>query len=435
MAVFSGDGFFGLRDWWEGISGRRAKLTEPDARREAEAAQHGPPVSPEGALRISAVWSCVRLLSETVGTLPLGVYMKDRAGKRQIASDHGLYGLLHDSPNADQTAAEWTEALVAYLATWGNFYAEKVRFGGNVVALPIMPAPNVTVRRGPTGRRIYRLTLNGVVRDLDEDDVFHVRGFGFGGDAGLSPIGYARRTLGVALAADDAASSAVRNGIRPAGFLSEPATGKSTAEQRQQLRETVLEPITGPAGAGRAAVIPAGYTWHDAAGLPPEDLQLLETRGFHIEELCRWFRVPPPMIGHMDKQSSWPTSLEQQTLIFLTYALRPYLVRIEQAVRKQLCTPADRALGVYAEFALEGLMRADSAGRAALYASAAQNGWMTRNEIRALENLPPVEGGDVITVQVNLVPLEMLGLNPTPAGLKTLRLSHGLPAEPFALAA
>lgn len=433
MAV--GDGWFGLRDWWDGLFGVRAKLTEPDARRDAEAAAHGPPVSPEAALRISVVWSCVRLLSETVGTLPLGVYRKDALGRRLVAADHGLYGLLHDSPNGDQTAAEFVEAMVAFLATWGNFYAEKVSIGPRLIALQILPAPNVTVRRGPTGRRLYVVVANGVARTLDEDSVFHVRGFGFGGDTGLPPIGYARRTLGVSIAADDAASNALRLGVRPAGFLAEPATGKSTPDQRQQMRETVLDPITGPGGAGRAAIIPAGWTWNNVSGLPPEDLQILETRGFHIEELCRWFRVPPPMIGHMDKQSSWPTSLEQQTLIFLTYALRPYLVRIEQAVRKQLCTDADRAQGVYAEFTLEGLMRADSTGRAALYASAAQNGWMTRNEIRALENLPPVEGGDVITVQVNLVPLSQLGVEPTPEGLKMLRLAHGLSAAPLALAA
>ena len=143
-------------------------------------------------------------------------------------------------------------------------------------------------------------------------------------------------------------------------------------------------------------------------GLPPEDLQLLQTRGFHVEEICRWFRVPPFMVGHTEKSTSWGTGLEQQMIGFLTFSLRPYLSRIEQAVKKQLVPPAEQST-IYAEFNLEGLLRADSAGRAALYASAAQNGWMMRSEIRAKENLPHVDGSDVLTCQSNLVPLDKLG--------------------------
>lgn len=292
---------------------------------------------------------------------------------------------------------------------------------GRLVALTIMFPDRVTPQRDANGFRRYRyVDAFGGVRDFGEDQVFHVKGFGVGGDLGLSPIAFARRNLSVTIAADDAAANAVKNGIRPAGFLT---TGKTvlSPEQRDDIRKAVLEPVTGVNGTARAAVLEAGFDWKDAVGIPPEELQLLETRGFHIEELCRWFRIPPPMIGHTSKTTSWPTGLEQQQLLFLTYSLRPYLVRIEQAVKKQLFTAEDKANGVYAEFGLEGLMRADSAGRAALYASAAQNGWMTRNEIRALENLPPVEGGDVITVQVNLTPLADLGQEPTQAGLTALR--------------
>lgn len=161
----------------------------------------------------------------------------------------------------------------------------------------------------------------------------------------------------------------------------------------------------------------------------PDDAQMLQTRAFHVEEICRWFRVPPFMVGHSEKSTSWGTGLEQQMLGFLTFALRPYLSRIEQGIKKSLLPPAERAK-YHAEFSLEGLMRADSAGRAALYASAAQNGWMTRNEIRELENWPPVDGGDELTVQSNLVPISLLGkITSTATAAKSAVLTWlGLPA-------
>ena len=403
MAIF--DGWFGL----EGLFGnRRAKLTEPDARAAAEADQFGRPVTPEVALRLATVWACVRLLSESIGTLPLGVYVKAADGSRQPAGDHALYSLLHDSPNADQSAVEFWESCVACLTLWGNFYAEKVFVGPRLVALNLMRPDLVTVYRDRFGARRYRWQREQGPADLGEDAVFHVRGFGIGLDVGLSPIGYARSTLGAAMAADHAAASAFSNQVRPSGLLIY-SKGTLTAEQRVQVRTQILDPLTGPGNTARAGILEGGFDWKDVTGgLPPEDLQLLETRGFHVEEICRWFRVPPFMVGHTEKTTSWGTGLEQQMIGFLTFSLRPYLSRIEQAVKKQLVAPADRST-VYAEFSLEGLMRADSTGRAALYASAANNGWMTRDEIRALENLPRLPGGDQLTVQSALVPLDKLG--------------------------
>lgn len=401
MALF--DGWFGL----DGFFGKRAKLTEPDTRAAAEIDQFGRPVTPDTALRLATVWACVRLLAESIGTLPLGLYTKGSDGSRREAPDHALYTLLHDSPNADQSAVEFWESCVACLALWGNFYANKVRLGARIVALELMRPDMVTVYRDRFGARRYRWVRVGGTTDLGEDEVFHVRGFGVGLDVGLSPIGYARATLGAAMAADRSAANAFQNAVRPSGLLVAP--GKLTPEQRQQLRETVLEPLTGPNNTARAGLLENGFTWNPmSGGLPPEDLQLLQTRGFHVEEICRWFRVPPFMVGHTEKTTSWGTGLEQQMIGFLTFSLRPYLSRIEQAVKKQLVAVADRAT-VYAEFNLEGLMRADSTGRAALYASASTNGWMTRNEIRRLENLPAMPGGDDLTVQSALVPIDKLG--------------------------
>lgn len=408
-----------------GTSGNRAKLTEADARIAAEVAAFGRPVTPDTAMRVATVWACVRLLAESIGTLPLGLYRKKSDGSREVAGEHGLYSLLHDSPNADQSAVEFWEAVVSCLALWGNYYAEKARNGvGDVIALNFMQPDLVTVYRDANGARRYRWVTPKAMRDMSEDDVFHVRGFGIGLDMGLSPIGYARSTLGAAMAADHSAASAFQNSVRPSGLLIY-SKGTLTAEQRVQVRQQVLDPLTGPSGTGRAGILEAGFDWKDVTGgLPPGDLQLLETRAFHVEEICRWFRVPPFMVGQTEKSTSWGTGLEQQMIGFLTFSLRPYLSRIEQAVKKQLVPLADRGT-IYAEFNLEGLMRADSAGRAALYASAADHGWMTRDEIRAFENMPSLSGGDKLTVNAALVPLDQLGADPAaqPASSTAQRLA------------
>lgn len=401
MAVFGINGWFGsLFFRTTGYKPKLSTVTAADTRNTN--------ITPDVALQMGTVWACVRLLSETIGTLPLGIYRKSADGGRTADTEHPLYGLLHDSPNADQTAAEFWEAVVACLCLWGNFYAEKVRNGGgNVVALNFLRPDLMQVERDENGARIYRYSAQDGRRTYSEDDVFHVRGFGVGGDVGLSPIGYARSTLGLAADTDYAAMSAMRNGTRPGGFLIVPRG--ATAEQKKDLRETFIDPITGPAATAKAGILEMGLDWKEVRGMPPEDLQLLQARAFNVEELCRWFRTPPILIGHAGAgQTMWGSGVEQIMIGFLTFSLRPYLTRIEQAVRKQLLKPSDRGT-IYAEFVLEGLLRADSSGRAALYSTFAQNGVMTRDEIRARENLPPLPGGDQLTVQSNLVPLDQLG--------------------------
>lgn len=396
---------FGINGWLGSLffSGSRykAKLSEGES-----SGSRGAPITPDSALQLSTVWSCVRLLSETIGTLPLGLYSKDRQGRRSSETSHSLYDLLHDSPNADQTAAEFWEACVACLCLWGNFYAEKVVSTGGLVALNFLHPELMEVKRDKFGARTYVYSDPLERREFSEDEIFHVRGFGIGRDIGLSPIRYALRTLGLAQDTDTAAISAFRNGTRPSGWLIVPT--KTTPEQKEALRKTFLQPVTGADATNRAGILEAGMDWKPFTGMPVADLQLLQGRSFNVEELCRWFRVPPFMVGHTEKSSSWGTGLEQQMIGFLTFSLRPYLTRIEQAIKKQLVKPAERKR-IYAEFNLEGLMRADSAGRAALANSYAQNGINTRNEIRARDNLPPLAGGDVLTVQSNMIPLDQLG--------------------------
>lgn len=403
---------------WTGIFGRRSvKLSgrdDAETLRLALTPYHsaaGKAVTEDTALQLSTAWSCVRLLSETIGTLPLGVFQRNGDAKAP-AQDHPLYGLLHDSPNADQTAAEFWEGIVACLCLWGNGYAEKVRTGSRLASLTPLRPDIMSVYRDDQGRRKYRYDAPNGRRELDEDQVFHLRGFGFGGDVGLSPIGYARQTMGTALAADETAASTFANGLQVSGFVELAPGTKITEEQRNQLVDLFAK-FTGSARAGKVMPLDSGMKF-TALGMNPEDAQLLETRAFHVEEICRWYRVPPFMVGHTEKSTSWGTGLEQQMIGFLTFSLRPYLTRIEQAVKKQLLAPAERAK-VFVEFNLEGLLRADSQGRAALYSTFAQNGVMTRNEMRGKENLPAMPGGDVLTVQSNLLPLDMLGNTPPKA--------------------
>jgi len=416
---------------WSGLFSRRnVKLSNRDDAETLRAAlamaagsAAGKAVTIDTVLQLSTAWSCIRLLSETIGTLPLGIFERDGEAK-EAARGEPLYELLHDSPNADQTAAEFWEGAVACLCGWGNAYAEKSTIaegGGRVVALtPLKPDLMNVYRRD--GRRRYRYSDPNGQRELDEDQVFHIRGFGFGGDVGLSPISYARQTMGTALAADETAAATFANGLQSSGFLKLPPGVKPPTKEQQQDLIDMLAKFTGSARAGKVFPLFPGMEFQ-ALGLNPDDAQLLQTRAFHVEEICRWFRVPPFMVGHTEKSTSWGTGLEQQMIGFLTFSLRPYLTRIEQAVRKQLIPPGDRAR-LFAEFNLEGLLRADSQGRAALYSTYAQNGISTRDEIRARENMPPMPGGNVLTVQSNLVPLDMLGQAPS-------RPTQPAPGEPI----
>lgn len=365
----------------------------------------GKSVNVQSALQLATVWACVRLISETIATLPLGVYERDARGRRKLVRDHWLYSLVHDQPNANMTAVEFWEAVVAQLCLWGNAYCLKTYAGTRIVSLDPLRPDRMTVKTDENGDLLYKYTTSKGILTYTEAEIFHLKGFGIDGLIGLSPIAYARNSLGAAMSADEASGKMFANGLRPSGALTVEQVLKPA--QRTEVRESLVEQFAGTVNTGKVMVLEAGAKYQPLT-MNPEDAQMLETRTFNVEEICRWYRVPPFMVGHSTGASNWGTGLEQQMIAFLTFALRPFLTRIEQGIRKSLLTPVDRRR-VFTEFNLEGLMRADSAGRAALYASAAQNGWMTRNEIRELENRPPVEGGDELTVQSNLVPLGLLG--------------------------
>ncbi|MBF8706116.1 phage portal protein [Pseudomonas putida] len=364
----------------------------------------GKHVTVDKALQLSTVWACVRLLSESVSTLPLRFYRRLPDGSREQAKDHPLYRLLCRVPNAEMTPQRFMLLVVASLCLRGNAFVEKKMVGQRVVALvPLLPQC-VTVKRLDNGRLQYKYTENGTEREISEKNLMHIRAFGLDGVCGMLPITTGREILGSAMSAEEAAAKVFAQGMQASGILSSDNDLKPA--QREQLRAS-LTAFMGSNNAGKIMVAEAGLKYQGIT-MNPEAAQMLESRSFNVEEICRWFRVPPFMVGHMDKQSSWASSVEAQNLHFLTNSLRPLLVNIEQEITRCLIGEAE-ADDYFAEFAVEGLLRADSAGRGAWYNTALQNGWMSRNEVRRLENLPPIPGGDTYTVQSALVPLDQLG--------------------------
>lgn len=366
----------------------------------------GNSITPDKAMKLATVWACVRLRSETIASLPFHL----RDDKKDLARDHPLYRILHDQPNADMTASEFWEAMVASQELDGNGYALIVRNVLKVVtALEFLDPECMQVSRSKTGEINYTYkkgTKNEAV--YKEEDILHLKGFSLDGLVGLSAIRYQSDVIGGQIDANNAANSEFKNNLKAGGFL-KTGEAKLSTEQRERLRRN-LATFGEPQNAGKWMVLEAGMEPASASSIriSAQDAQLLENRRFGIEEICRTFKTPPQLIYHMDKASSWASSLEQMNLGYLTYGLRPTLVRIEQMVTRKLLTPEERKK-YSPKFAVEGLLRADSAGRASFYSQLLQNGVMSRNEVRALEDLPAVTGADQLTVQLNLTPIELLG--------------------------
>jgi HK97 family phage portal protein len=369
----------------------------------------GKAVTVNSALQLSTVWACVNLLSRTVSTLPLNVYRRLEDGGREVAREHALYGLLHNQPNADMTAAVFRLVILAHLLLWGNAYVEKAFSAGRLVALtPLLPGC-VEKKRRDNGAFFYVYTdqKQGKRREIDERHMMHIPAFTMDGLIGLSVIGCARQIFGNAMAAEEAAGKTFANGMKSSGLVTMDTLLKP--DQREDVRQHVKK----VSADGGVMVLEKGSDFKQLS-MNPQDAELLATREFGVEEICRWYGVPPHMVGHTGNSTSWGSGLEQQVLGFLTFSLQPWLTLIEQQMNKDLLLPQERS-DYYVEHVVEGLMRADSAGRAAYYSQMAQNGVMTREEIRNKENLPRMDGTNVLTVQSNLTPLDKLGQTPAAA--------------------
>ena len=373
----------------------------------------GKPVTERSAMQMTAVYSCVRILSEAVAGLPLHLYRYKEDGGKEKALDHPLYHLLHDEPNPEMSSFVFRETLMTHLLLWGNAYAQIIRNGkGEVIALyPLMP-DRMTVDRDKNGRLYYKYTKsnddaptmeNGSVI-LDPSDVLHVPGLGFDGLVGYSPIAMAKNAIGLAIAAEEYGSKFYANGAAPSGVLEHPGTIKDPARVRDSWNST----FGGSSNSHKVAVLEEGMKYTPIS-ISPNEAQFLETRKFQINEIARIFRVPPHMVGDLEKSSF--SNIEQQSLEFVKYTLDPWVVRWEQALYRTLLSEEEKKT-LFFKFNVEGLLRGDYASRMNGYATARQNGWMSANDIRELEDLdriPAELGGDLYLVNGNMLPLVSAG--------------------------
>ena len=369
----------------------------------------GKRVNERSAMQMTAVYSCVRILSEAIASLPLNVYKYNKDGGKEKAYDHPLFRLLHDEPNPEMTSFIFRETLMTHLLLWGNAYAQIIRNGkGEVVALyPLMP-DRMTVDRDEKGQLYYKYTksnddaptMEGTTVYLDPSDVLHVPGLGFDGLVGYSPIAMAKNAIGLAIAAEEYGSKFYANGAAPSGVLEHPGTLKDPAK----VRDSWNVAFGGSSNSHKVAVLEEGLKYTPIS-ISPNEAQFLETRKFQINEIARIFRVPPHMVGDLEKSSF--SNIEQQSLEFVKYTLDPWVIRWEQSLYRALLSEEEKK-DYFFKLNVEGLLRGDYASRMNGYATARQNGWMSANDIRQLEDLdriPAELGGDLYLVNGNMLPL------------------------------
>lgn len=376
---------------WGFLMGRRSKA--------------GKEVSVDSALQLSAVWACVRLTAMAVSSLPLAIYERGADGGRKAMPDHDLADLLINSPNADQTGLEFWETLVAAYAARGNAFAERTYTGRFLSALT--PFNGRACRE--QGELRFKLYDRGKEETLPPDKVFHLKGLTLGrADEGLSPIACGVQSIGSSIAADETAAAIFANGLAKPLFI-DSGQAKLQPDQRTQLTD-LFKRFTGSDNAAKVMVLEAGMKPLEFT-LNPEDAQMLETRRFNVEDICRWFGVPPVIVGHAAQgQTMWGSGVEQIMLAWLAMGLNPLCKRIEARILKQLI-PAGERRRVYAEFNREGLLQMDSKAKAEFLSKMVNSGLMSRNEGRSKLNLPRSEqaGADSLTAQTALAPLEALG--------------------------
>jgi HK97 family phage portal protein len=387
----------------------------------------GKTVTLETALQLATVWACIRLTAQAVSCLPLTIYERRGDDDRvRVSGDDNVAEIICDSPNQDQTALEYWETNVAWLLATGNAYSEKVMAGKYLSALQPLPATHCMPIRKDDGELIYRFNDRGQTEDLPRDKVFHLKGFGFGGDLGLSPIRFGAQTFGAAIAMEEASAKVFGSGLQASGVLSSDKTLK--AEQRKDL-QSIMEKYVGSSNAGKLMILEAGLKYERLA-LTPVDVQMLEHQRFSVEEICRWFGMPPIIIGHAAQgQTMWGSGVEQILIAWLTLGIDPLCDRIEARIRKQLIRPTGKRRR-YAEFNREALLQMDSAAKASFLSTMTQNGLMTRNEGRAKLNMPRKGGADELTAQTNLAPLNQLGRTDDGANARaSLRAWLGVKSE------
>ena len=363
----------------------------------------GKPVNERTAMQTTAVYACVRILAEAVASLPLHVYEYRDDGGKKLVHDHPLYYLLHDEPNPEMTSFVFRETLMSHLLIWGNAYAQIIRDGaGRVLGLyPLLP-DKMDVQRDDCGNIYYVYSRNsdenpmfkeyGDIR-LKAEEVLHIPGLGFDGLIGYSPIAMAKNAVGMTLACEEYGASFFANGANPGGVLEHPGVLKDPSK----VRESWNSVYRGVNNAHKIAVLEEGMKYQQI-GIPPEEAQFLETRKFQINEIARLYRIPPHMVGDLDKSSF--SNIEQQSLEFVKYTLDPWVIRWEQSLQRSLLLPGEKGK-YFIKLNVDGLLRGDYQSRMNGYAVGRQNGWFSANDIREMENMNPIpeeEGGNLYLI-------------------------------------
>ena len=375
----------------------------------------GKPVNERTAMQTTAVYACVRILAEALASLPIHVYAYKEGGGKEMVFDHPLYTLLHDEPNPEMTSFVFRETLMSHLLIWGNAYAQIIRDGaGRVVGLyPLLPN-QVEVERDAKGKLIYVYSrqdednpnfkeMGDVV--LRSEDVLHIPGLGYNGLRGFSPIAMAKNAVGMTLACEQYGASFFANGANPGGVLEHPGVLKDPSK----VRESWNAVYKGVTNAHKVAVLEEGMKYHQI-GIPPEEAQFLETRKFQINEIARLYRIPPHMVGDLDKSSF--SNIEQQSLEFVKYTLDPWVIRWEQSLQKALLLPGEKGK-YFIKLNVDGLLRGDYASRMEGYLAARNGGWMSANDIREMEDMNPIsdeEGGNLYLVNGAMCKLADAGI-------------------------
>lgn len=365
----------------------------------------GVDVTVDSALTYAAYYACIRVISETIATLPLLVYKKAARGKDR-APELPLYRLLHDKPNGEMTSVEYREVKFSHTASWGNHYSEiEINGAGKPIALwPLRPDRMAVIRRAGQLRYLYDLG-DGQIKDFRAEQIHHLRGLGNNGIIGYSPVQLAMQSIGLGLATEEFGSRFFGNGARPGAFLKVPTKLSDPAYKR--LKDSMDEDHGGLTNSHRLKILEEGL---DIAtiGVPPEEAQFLETRKFQVVEMARIFRVPPHMIMDLDRATF--SNIEEQSLNFVIYTLGPWLVRDEQRMTADLLSETEQQ-SLQIEYLVDGLLRGNIQGRYAAYQTAITNGFFTRNEVRELENKNPIDGLDDPLMPLNMVPV---GSQPAP---------------------
>ena len=368
-------------------------------------------VTPRSAIQVSTVYACVRVIAETIASLPFSVFEQTDEGS-QKAVQHPLYHIIHDEPNPEMTSFIWRETTLTHLLLWGNSFSQILRNGrGKITGLyPLLPDHMEVDRDDKTGILTYTYTTTkGTVVRLRPEDVLHIPGLGFDGIMGYSPIAMEKNAIGLGIAAEEYGSKFFSNGARPSGILTHP----NTVKDPKRLRESWNSAYGGSSNANRVAILEEGMSFTPLS-VPNNEAQFLETRKFQVNEICRIYRVPPHLIGDLEHATF--SNIEHMSIDFAVHTIRPWLVRIEQAANKALFSEQEKGR-FYVQFNIDGLMRGDYKSRMEGYSIGMQNGIFSVNDVRALENMNPIpdeEGGNLHFLNGNMVPIRRTLESPEP---------------------